>query len=67
MRAMACHHSKPGAEFACAGWVHNQLGPGNNIAVRLAVMTGSLPVPVVDGDQHETFDDTLPERLRRGR
>lgn len=65
---MACHYSKPGAEFACAGWLHNQLGVGNNIGVRLAVMGGHLPVPEIDGEQHETFDDTLcrpPETPRR--
>ncbi len=57
---MACHYSKPGAEFACAGWLNHQIGSGNNIAVRLAVMSGQMPVPVVDGDQHENYEDTLP-------
>lgn len=65
IRAMACHHSKPGAEFVCAGWLDNQIGPGNNIAARLAVMTGKWPVPVVDGEQHERFEDTLPKPRRR--
>jgi hypothetical protein len=60
MHVMACHYSKPGEEFPCAGWLHNQLGPGNNIAVRLRVITGSMPVSVVDGDQHERYEDTLP-------
>ena len=63
--AMACHYSKPGEEFACAGWLHNQLGAGNNIAVRLAVATGRMPVPEVTGEQHETFDATLPKKKRR--
>jgi hypothetical protein len=62
--AMACHYSKPGEEFACAGWLHNQLGVGNNIAVRLAVAIGRLPVPEVDGEQHESFEDTLPTKHR---
>jgi hypothetical protein len=61
-RVMACHYSKVGAETPCAGWLSNQLGPGNNIGVRLAVMTGQMPAPEVDGPQHETFDDTLPKR-----
>jgi hypothetical protein len=60
MRIMACHYSKPGEEFPCAGWLANQLGDGNNLAVRLRVMTGDLPVPEIDGEQHATFDDTLP-------
>jgi hypothetical protein len=67
VRAMACHYSPVGKERPCAGWVHNQLGTGNSIAVRLAVITGEMPVPEVDGPQHETFDATLPKRkTRRG-
>jgi len=65
--AMACHYSKPGEEFVCAGWLHNQLGVGNNISVRLAVATGQLPVPKVDGDQHECFEDTLPTKKQKSR
>jgi hypothetical protein len=60
-RVMACHHAKIGEEYPCAGWLHNQLGVGNNIGVRLAVATGQMPVPEVDGDQHERFEDTLPK------
>lgn len=67
LRVMACHYSKPGDEFPCAGWLENQLGPGNNIAVRIGVATGRLPVPVTDGEQHETFEDTLPKSSRRKR
>ena len=66
-RAMACHYSKPGEEYACAGWLHNQLGPGNNIGVRIGVLTGRFPVPVVDGEQHERFEDTLPRKRRAGK
>jgi hypothetical protein len=57
---MACHYSKPGEEFACAGWIFNQAGVGNNVGVRLRLMRGDLPVPIVVGKQHETFADTLP-------
>ena len=64
---MACHYSKPGEDFVCAGWLYNQLGVGNNISVRLSVATGRLPVPEVDGDQHESFEDTLPKKKRRRR
>lgn len=60
LQSMACHYSKSGEEIPCAGWIHNQLGPGNNIAVRLRVMGGHLPIPKVDGDQHERYEDTLP-------
>jgi hypothetical protein len=60
LEAMACHYSPLGEEFACAGWVHNQLGPGNNLALRIAVRRGQVPAPIVDGPQRESFDDTLP-------
>lgn len=60
---MACHYSQEGAEAdrPCAGWLAHQIGPGNSIAARLAVMQGKLPVPLVDGPQHQTFQDTLPK------
>lgn len=67
LRAMACHYSPIGKEHACAGWLHHQLGVGNNIAVRLGVMSGRLPVPNVDGDQHERFEDTLPKKSKKRR
>lgn len=63
---MACHYSKPGEEFPCAGWLHNQIGPGNNLGVRLLVMTGKMSPPVVDGPQHETFEETLCSRPAAG-
>lgn len=59
-RVMACHYSTPGAMLPCAGWLHNQIGAGNNFGVRLAVAAGRLPVPKVSGEQHETFEETLP-------
>lgn len=60
-RAMACHNSKVGEEFPCAGWLNHQLGPGNNIGLRLQVMAGRMPVPDVQGAQHQSFEDTLPQ------
>lgn len=59
LRIMACHYSKPGDEFACAGWLANQLGDGNHIGVRMAVSSGHLPLPDLDGPQHRCFEDTL--------
>jgi len=35
VQAMACHESEIGKEEYCIGWIHNQLGKGNNIAMRL--------------------------------
>jgi hypothetical protein len=66
LQVMACHYSEPGAEFPCAGWLHHQLGPGNNIALRLQVLRGQMPVPVVEGKQHPTFEATLPQNHRDG-
>lgn len=66
---MACHYTPEGAEHACAGWLHHQLGVGNNISLRMAVMFGQTPMPVVDGLQHQTFEATLPAKkpMRRRR
>lgn len=65
---MACHNSKVGEEFACVGWLANQLGPGNNIGLRIwaskELKDGKI---VLNGKQHETFEDTLPNKKRRKR
>ncbi len=58
---MACHESKPGHEAHCIGWLVNQLGPGNNIGLRMQMMSCENTKDIkTDGDQHETFEDTLP-------
>lgn len=62
MRIMACHRSPVGRELPCVGWLHNQLGEGNNIALRYAVRQGRINADcVVVGPQHARFEDTLPE------
>lgn len=67
MRAMACHETNAlGGELPCVGWLVHQLGPGNNLPLRLRVIKG-----LVDGDvktvgpQHSQFEDTLPKGRRR--
>ena len=57
---MACHESPIGKETHCVGWLMNQLGPGNNIALRLEMRNYDLSQVQLDGEQHETFEDTLP-------
>jgi hypothetical protein len=59
--AMACHESVVGDEAHCVGWLMNQLGPGNNIGLRLRMMTctNARDIKLV-GEQHEHFEDTLP-------
>ena len=64
-RMMACHEAPPGKEQVCAGWLGNQLGPGNNFALRMrATHDRSLYDFELDGDQHKRFEDTLPKRKR---
>lgn len=60
---MACHYSKPGQEIPCAGWLAHQLGPGNNIGLRLQAIRGRVPLPETDGEQHQSFEDTIPDVL----
>lgn len=60
-RAMACHEHQPGDEAHCVGWLMNQLGPGNNIPLRLQVRDcENIGAVMLDGLQHERFEDTLP-------
>ena len=58
LSAMACHETD---DAHCVGWLANQLGPGNNIGLRLRMMTceNARKIRLV-GEQHETFEDTLP-------
>ena len=62
IKAMACHHSKEGNEEYCVGWLHNQLGVGNNIALRIKMMGCENAHNIkTKGKQHQRFEDTLPE------
>lgn len=60
MRLMGCHESPVGAEQPCVGWVANQLGPGNNLALRLLALDGRFKHIELDGEQHETLEETFP-------
>lgn len=60
-RAMACHESPIGEEAHCVGWLVNQLGPGNNIPLRLRMMSCENADEIeLAGEQHARFEDTLP-------
>ncbi len=62
LRMMACHETPVGRELPCVGWLANQLGEGNNLALRLAVVRGLVDADVLlVGEQHERFEDTLPQ------
>jgi hypothetical protein len=60
-RAMACHESKPEEEMHCIGWLVNQLGPGNNIPLRMRMLgcTNRKEIRTI-GKQHRKFENTLP-------
>lgn len=58
MRVMACHEDH---ESHCIGWLMNQIGPGNNIGLRLRMSSCANAKDIkLIGEQHETFEDTLP-------
>lgn len=58
-RAMACHESH---DAHCIGWLVNQVGPGNNIGLRMRMMSCENGRAIrLRGEQHETFEETLPE------
>lgn len=61
LQVMACHEAKTGKEVYCIGWLMNQLGPGNNIALRIKMMQYDLKSIKLDGEQHQRFEDTLPK------
>jgi hypothetical protein len=59
MHVMACHETD---DAHCVGWLMNQLGPGNNIALRLRMRTCENASKLrLRGEQHATFEQTLPE------
>lgn len=61
LRVMACHETPVGNEIPCVGWLVHQLGPGNNLALRIAVAVGRIDGNVQTvGPQHKRFEDTLP-------
>lgn len=58
-KAMACHESH---DAHCLGWLVNQVGPGNNIGLRIQMTKCENTDKIrLIGEQHDTFDDTLPQ------
>lgn len=61
-KAMACHHSDGNDSMYCVGWLHNQLGVGNNIGLRLRMLKcENLSELKIYGKQHQRFEETLPK------
>jgi hypothetical protein len=62
INVMACHESPVGKEQHCIGWLYNQLGDGNNIALRIQMrQCENLKDMRIVGEQHSRFEDTLPD------
>ncbi len=60
LRMMACHETPIGDELPCIGWLAHQLGPGQNIALRVAVVMGRINGNIETvGLQHGCLEDTL--------
>lgn len=56
---MACHETH---DAHCIGWLHHQLGVGNNIGLRLQMLScENIGRIKLDGEQHGRFEDTLPK------
>ncbi len=57
LRIMACHEAPPDDQYACVGWLDNQLNDGNNLMLRIRAAAGELPRNlVVFGEQHPTVE-----------
>lgn len=57
---MACHETQ---NAHCIGWLHNQLGEGNNIALRISMTNcENIRDIKIQGKQHNNFDETLPKQ-----
>ena len=58
LNIFTCHETD---DLPCVGWMINQLGPGNNLLLRLAVINGKIDADVrTSGPQHACFQETLP-------
>ncbi len=63
VKIMACHNSSKTELYHCIGWVYNQLGTGNNIALRISFMNCKNSDEIeIDGEQHTCFKDTFCEK-----
>jgi len=61
LRIMACHDSPNDKPQHCIGWLHNQMGEGNNTMLRFKMRDcTNIDGIRLDGPQHAHFNDTLP-------
>lgn len=58
---MACHADGGKNNIPCVGWLVNQLGPGNNIRLRMKLFNDPKAAKLqVVGPQHPNFESTIP-------
>jgi len=58
--AMACHETH---DTHCIGWLANQVGSGNNIGLRIRMISCENAGAIkLRGEQHKAFEDTLLPR-----
>lgn len=61
-KAMSCHEHSDSEKVHCVGWINHQLGAGNNIALRMQMMScDNIMSMKVVGDQHQSLEETLPQ------
>ena len=60
-RVFSCHEHDSAEGVHCVGWLVHQVGPGNNLGLRMQMIgcenAGAIRLR---GEQHPTFEDTLP-------
>jgi hypothetical protein len=56
---MACHEKE---DAHCIGWLTNQIGPGNNLGLRIRMRSCENASKIrLRGEQHACFEDTVPD------
>jgi len=57
---MGCHYSSDKKQIPCVGWLHNQIGDGNNIPLRIWFSDNYPNDSIkVDGEQKQNFQQTF--------
>jgi len=59
LHVMECHETQ---NSYCIGWLHNQIGIGNNILLRIHMSKcENANEIIIIGEQHDSFQKTLPK------
>lgn len=57
---MQCHETSDAEPLPCVGWMVHQLGPGNDLVLRMKMIAGHYDGDLrTVGPQHERFEDIL--------